>query len=168
MWDNQSATNHRLNTPQDIGAPSANGIVKLKIDGYYHYYVEPMWWTNYTSLYPMYMRWSVEIPEDGMYDVCFQFRLKNDDQRYTQIQIDDAPVKEQFALTYKVTGNANLKDKVQNSYMTGWSVYLTAGTHTITARMPDYTKDFKAATDNSCPSFHFRHIYLVKSDLANQ
>ena len=165
-WDNQSTTNHRLNTEYDVGAPSANGIVKLKIDGYYHYYVEPMWWTNYTSLYPLYMRWTVEIPEDGLYNVCFQFRLKNDDQRYTQIQIDDAPVKEQYALTYKVTGNASLKDSVQNSYMTGWSVYLTAGTHTITARMPDYTKDFKAATDNSCPSFHFRHIYLIKADIA--
>ena len=165
-WDNQSSTNHRLNTAYDVGAPSANGIVKLQIDGYYHYYVEPMWWTNYNSLYPLYMRWTVEIPEDGLYDVCFQFRLKNDDQRYTQIQIDDAPVKEQYALTYKVTGNANLKDNVQNSYMTGWSVYLTAGTHTITARMPDYTKGFKAATDNSCPSFHFRHIYLVKAEVA--
>ena len=165
-WKDQSATNHRATTTHDVGAPSATGVVKLKIDGYYHYYVEPQFW-DYTSHYQMYMRWSVEIPEDGYYDVCFQFRLKNDDQRYTQIQIDDAPVKEQFALTYKVTGNANLKDSVQNSYMTGWSVYLTAGTHTITARMPDYTKGFSAPSDNSCPSFHFRHIYLVKSDIAN-
>ena len=64
--------------------------------------------------------------------------------------------------TYKVTGNANLKDKVQNSYMTGWSIYLTAGTHTITARMPDYTKGYPAGSDNSTPSFHFRNIYLAK------
>ena len=163
-------SNYRLVTRNDVGASSANGAVKLYIKGIYHYYLEPMHWANTESwsLYDHYMRWSVTIPEDGLYDVCFDLRLKNHDQRYIQLQIDDAEVKDQYALTYKMTAadveNKNVRNQdTVGTYLTGWSVYLTRGTHTITARMPDYTKGFKAGSDNSTPSFHFRNIYFIKA-----
>lgn len=164
-------SNYRLVTRNDTGAPSANGAVKLAINGFYHYYLEPMHWasTEDWDLYDHYMRWGFTVPEDGWYDVCFNFRLKNHDQRYSQIQIDNAPVKEQYALTYTMTKEqasdpAIRNNEIVNTYMTGWKIYLTKGDHTFTARMPDYTEGFKAASDNSCPSFHYRNIYFVKGD----
>ena len=163
-------SNYRLVTREDTGVPSANGAVKLAINGIYHYYLEPMHWENTESwsLYQHYMRWSVTVPEDAWYDVCFNLRLKNQDQRYIQIQIDDAQVKDQYALTYKLSSvdvaNEAVRDQsTVGTYLTGWSLYLTKGTHTITARMPDYTKGYTAGSDNSTPSFHFRNIYFIKS-----
>ncbi|MBQ8431320.1 MAG: hypothetical protein IJX28_00400 [Clostridia bacterium] len=161
-FENISGTNHRLTTT-DVGLPSANCAVKLQISGVYHYYLEPAHWGN-PGLYSIYLRWGFEVPEDGTYAVCFYLRLKNQDKRFTQLQIDDAPVSEHFALTYDIAKSelAGVTDSTVGTYLTGFTLDLTAGEHTLTARMPDYTVNLKAETDNSCPSFHFRGIYLIR------
>lgn len=119
------------------------------------------------------MTWEIDVAVEGDYDICFNLRLKDQKKRENILLVDGKdPIYMSYDLTeypddfFKLLGFA---DAQQNTYVTAkdaW-VHLTEGTHTITARMPDYTKGFSAPSDNSCPSFHFRHIYLVKSDIAN-
>ena len=95
----------------------------------------------------------VEIPADGTYAVCFQFRLKNNAHRFTILQIDDAQVKDMIAMDYTIAGDVNtMKDSLENAYLTGLQLELTKGTHTLTFRVPK----------SDAGSWHFRNIYLIK------
>ncbi|MBQ8431755.1 MAG: hypothetical protein IJX28_02620, partial [Clostridia bacterium] len=156
-----NATQYKLINFVDPGTVSAHGITAYDPSGtgLYHYYVDPGASQfkdengNGPDWYSAYIRWSVEIPADGTYAVCFQFRLKNNAHRYTMLEIDNAQVKDMILMDYEIAGDVStLKDSLENSYLTGLQLDLTAGTHTFTFRIPQ--------TDVG--SWHFRNIYLVK------
>ncbi|MBQ8432636.1 MAG: hypothetical protein IJX28_07095, partial [Clostridia bacterium] len=155
------STQYRLITYVDTGAVGMHGVCMFDPSGtgLYHYYLEPGANDfkdengNGPTWYQAYIRWSVEIPEDGTYAVCFNFRLKNTAQRWSLLQVDNAQVKDMICMDYAITGDVNaLKDSLENSYLTGLQLELTKGTHTLTFRLPD----------GQGSSWHYRNIYLVK------
>ena len=98
------------------------------------------------------LSWKVNIPADGVYEFCFNMRMKDDKQRGNIIQIDDG---DKFAMDFQFSTAdvAKIKDQYENTYMTGFSAELTKGEHLI-----------KMTINTECPkTFHFRNIYLIKS-----
>ena len=98
------------------------------------------------------LSWKVNIPADGVYEFCFNMRMKDDKQRGNIIQIDDG---DKFAMDFQFSTAdvAKIKDQYENTYMTGFSAELTKGEHLI-----------KMTINTKCPkTFHFRNIYLIKS-----
>jgi hypothetical protein len=135
-----------LNTPNDTGKASANRTTKLLIDGLFHYYLNG----GGSGTDISYIRWEFSVPESGVYEVCFNFRLKDDKARYSVFSIDGG---EGQKMTYNTQGKRNeLIDSVQNSYLTGWTIELAEGDHTLTVTLPN----------NQGAAWHFRNIYLLK------
>ena len=146
-------------TAADLTRASANKAIRLITDTLYHYYL------NNTMVYggtradfigaeQPYMRWTFTVPEEGYYNFCFHLRLKDNNIRSTIITIDDETDKSQLYI-YDTKGQRDSIVGVnQNAYLEGFGYYLSAGTHTFTVTMP--------ANHNS--SWHYRGIYLVKTD----
>lgn len=137
-----------------------------------HYYID---YNNYnnsfnpdlTDLYQAYHTWTFTVAEDGYYDLCFRIRLngkEGDTQtRYALVQFDDEAYHEQTEFYYQtvVRDGLNRNNATDhNAYLTGFSKYLTKGTHTITFRSP--YGNHSASTLKSSISFHIRDIYLLK------
>lgn len=137
-----------------------------------HYYID---YDNYnnsfnpdlTDLYQAYHTWTFTVAEDGYYDLCFRIRLngkEGDTQtRYALVQFDDEAYHEQTEFYYQtvVRDGLNRNNATDhNAYLTGFSKYLTKGTHTITFRSP--YGNHSASTLKSSISFHIRDIYLLK------
>lgn len=130
----------------DKGTASANRTIKLLVDGLFHYYLNG----GGTDADFPYMRWEFSVPESGAYEVCFNFRLKDDSARYSVFSIDGG---EGQKMTYTTQGKRDeLIDSVQNSYLTGWTIELAKGDHTLTVTLPG----------NKGSAWHFRNIYLLK------
>ncbi len=137
----------------------------------YHYYIDlvtyksSVYFGEELDRYEAYHTWTFEVEEDGYYDFCFRIRLNGNDgakqTRYALVQFDDEGYVNQTEFYYYVRAyDGTLRDNADNhdSYITGYSRYLTKGTHTITFRQP---YDGKDGTDKTV-SFHIRDIYMVK------
>ena len=97
------------------------------------------------------LSWKVNIPADGVYEFCFNMRMKDDKQRGNIIQIDDG-AKFKMDFQFSTADVAKIKDQYENTYMVGYSAELTKGEHLI-----------KMTINTECPkTFHFRNIYLAK------
>ncbi len=142
----------------------ANGTMALLsgTNARYHYYIaQNEYKTEFgTALerYAAYHTWTFEVDADGVYDFCFQLRVKDNVTRYALIQIDDQDYDEQTTLVYHMNDYTNIISSktssdatYQDTYITGFSAELTAGTHTITIRMPYNATSY---------SMHFRNIYV--------
>ena len=104
----------------------------------------------------MFITWEFEVAADGYYDFCFQMRMKDGSQRGNIMLIDGKEIVK-MDFQFKDGAEAAVKDDaaVMNSYMSGFGAELTAGKHTLTMKgVPTLVK-----------TFHFRGIYLVKSDV---
>ncbi len=147
---------------------SANGAVAYKLNASvpYHYYIDT---SSYESnfgkaldRYEAYHTWSFQVPADGYYELCFRIRLSGDQggrqTRYALVQLDGEAYGEQTEFYYNVlTRDGTLRDNNTNcdSYLRGFCRYLTAGTHTITFRLP-----YPTGEEKKNASFHIRDIYL--------
>jgi len=153
----------------------ATGAMALRLNENvpYHYYIDigtykkDEFFGKELDRYGAYHTWSFEVAEDGYYEFCFRIRLKGtngeSETRYALVQIDDEGYGRQTELYYSlVVRDGTLRDNATNhdSYLTGYGKYLTAGTHTITFRVP-YDSD---GTSKSS-SFHFRDVYVRKGSL---
>ena len=131
------------------------GVSSLDVSGIIHYYIDlnekkdPE--GNVIDHANKSLTWKFTVPADGTYDFCFQMRMKDGAQRGNVVQIDDGE-KISMDLQFKDGAEANVRDDLLNSYMTGFSAKLTAGEHTI-----------KMTYAQECPkTFHFRNIYIAK------
>ena len=137
----------------------------------YHYYIDigsyekAAYFGESLDRYEAYHTWSFTVPEDGLYEFCFRIRLSdgNNQNRYALVQLDGEAYGDQTEFTYTVNMidelNGTIRDANHDSYLRGYKRYLSAGTHTITFRVP-YNTQF--VTDKAT-SMHFRDIYLAKT-----
>ncbi|MBQ8431618.1 MAG: hypothetical protein IJX28_01925 [Clostridia bacterium] len=133
------------------------GVSSLAVADIYHYYIDLNEKKREDGSVIEHadksLTWKFTVPEDGTYNFCFQMRMKDGAQRGNVVQIDDGE-KTSMDFQFKDGAEAAVRDDVLNSYMTGYSAYLTAGEHTI-----------KMTYAQECPkTFHFRNIYVVNAN----
>lgn len=158
-----------LVTWNDVGEASAHGAIRYYTSGLYHYYMDYSISSGVNALNvnaegKAYMRWSFEVTTEGTYELYFNLRLKNNGERHAIMQLDRQVTTEQYWLKMTPTKGevaagqeGALKDAKENTYLTtGITLELSAGTHTLTFRLPSGTN----------ASFHFRNLYLVKTEPA--
>ena len=151
---------------------SANAATAYKLNPNvpYHYYIDvnsynSKFGTTLADRYEAYYSFEFEVAEDGYYDFCFRIRLNAGDGgrqiRYALVQFDDEAYHEQNEFYYDIVVRHGImldNDDNRDSYITGYSKYLTKGKHTVTFRQPydalDGTKKDSA--------FHIREIYYFK------
>ncbi len=146
---------HLFTNGIDTGA-SANSVVKLNAGvtkTIYHYYISAGA-SGYAdagmgkqSNSTAYIRFSFKVTEAGTYEIYSYMRIKSADTRLGIVRIDNqTPMEVGYSLTNKVD------DGEAGAYMhwDGATVYLEAGTHTLTYQLP------------SGSSWHFRTLYFVK------
>lgn len=151
---------------------SANGATAYKLNANvpYHYYIDTASYkskfgTEIADRYEAYYSFTFEVAEDGYYDFCFRIRLNAADggkqTRYALVQFDDEAYHEQTEFYYNVVVRHGImldNDANRDSYITGYSKYLTKGKHTVTFRSP-----YDAADGTRKDSaFHIREIYYFK------
>lgn len=126
------------------------GVGSLVVGDYTHYYVNLDAAGDDSAKY---ISWKVNIPEDGIYDVCFQMRMKDGALRANEMLIDGFSVyKMNFQFSNGFETHVQDNSYNLNSYMTGMKVALKAGEHTVKMRaIATYPK-----------TFHFRYLYFVK------
>ena len=150
----ENSTYHLSTLVVNTGA-SANGVVKYKAGGLYHYYLDNGAYGcvaakgSVLDYFNCYLRFSFEVAEAGYYQLYTYNRVKNADTRGGVIRFDNQPPMD---IQYTVTDLTAIRDTTDGSYLKwdGVCVYLEKGTHTFT-----YTLESGA-------SFHFRDLYLVK------
>lgn len=131
----------------DLGVRTAE---RIKDSGIWHYYLDlsPSDIPDEAKS----LTWKFEVFEPGAYEICFDLGMKDaPEQRGIVMQIDDG---EKRYMDYVVTPEFAevIRDETHGSYMTGFSVELTAGEHVMQMKY-----------NPICPkTFHFRNIYLVK------
>ena len=146
----------------------ANGAVALadNANARYHYYIDTSvhkgQFGETLDRYGAYHKWSFTVDTAGLYDFCFQLRLKDSNTRYALIQINDQDLDEQTTLVHylsdytKLIASTTSTDATyRDTYVTGFSAYLEAGTNTITIRMP---------YNSSSSSMHFRNIFIKAAE----
>ncbi len=153
-------------------AMRAHGAVAYRLNASvpYHYYLDVETFNlkfnpDISDRYEAYHTWTFTVAEDGYYDLCFRIRLAGDNgttqTRYALVQFDNESYSNQTELYYSVVvRDGTMRDNADNcdAYITGYGKYLTAGTHTITFRLP---YDGNDGTVKSAP-FHIRDIYFRK------
>ena len=170
-----------FNKDGNTGA-AAHGIYKLaqgtNADGsnLFHYYVDfnnvnnkiaKEYGDEYkiAALEDCYIRWTFTVTEAGTYTFGSYMRLKKNDDRACQIQIDDnTPFIMHYTLTAdeandKYTGSVqDNTNNTQGSYLMwdGVEAELEVGEHTITYSIP------AEAYRTSTSSWHWRTIYVMK------
>ncbi len=134
----------------------ASGVVKLKVSGLFHYYfaasdINDTAGSNLAKTDP-FLKYTIEIPEDGTYRVGFFFRLKDTAARGAIFELDDTHI---YRVSYSLQSVTGLQDTSNDgSYMTGLYWELEAGKHTLIIR----------PLDASTGSLHFREFYFDKLD----
>ena len=142
------------------GSYDGNGVHALEVSGLTHYYLD----TGGTSYFDpdgnrlnkgsYYMSYDFEIPEDGVYELCIEMRMKDTKHRYNLISFDEGEhTLMEFELNDAQVEDARDADTV-GSFMTGFTVELTSGFHTVTMKI----------LEEHGASFHFRNIYIVKAE----
>ena len=98
------------------------------------------------------LTWVFEVAEAGTYEICFNMRMKDGKQRGNVMTIDGGTA---MAMDFQFFDGSekNVRDADLNSYMTGISVELTAGSHTMQMKYNAFCEK----------TFHFRNIYIAKS-----
>jgi hypothetical protein len=144
-------SNHTLViNPADYDQGTSYGVKSLVMGGFTHYYLDLNEDNDYANLI---LNLNFEVPEDGYYAICFQLRLKDDNQRGNEMYIDGELVYEMdFQLDAETLEMVCSDSETMNSYMSGFGVNLTAGKHILSMKPSEY----------SVKTFHFRYIYLVK------
>ena len=96
------------------------------------------------------LTWKITVPEDGVYQLCAQIMLKNAYTRGYGVRIDS---QEQCSIGFQYpSGEALVNDGCQNAFLTGYSIPLSAGEHTLQFfLMEGYPK-----------TLLIRYLYLVK------
>lgn len=127
------------------------GYIPVESDGKTHYYIDRAFQENnvpvpYDQLYAIY---EFTVAEAGEYSFCFDLRVKDATERETYFSVDNG---ETIRLHHLIT-DANLKDATNSTYMTGYKVQLTAGTHTF---------KLSVSEDNKA-TIHFRNFYVLKT-----
>ena len=99
------------------------------------------------------LTWEFEVAEAGTYEICFNMRMKDGKQRGNVMTIDGGAA---MAMDFQFMNGAevSVRDADLNSYMTGISVDLTAGKHTIQMKYNSLCEK----------TFHFRNIYIAKTN----
>ena len=132
----------------------------------YHYYIDTSVYKGQfgetLDRYGAYHKWSFTVDTAGLYDFCFQLRLKDSNTRYALIQINDQDLDEQTTLVHylsdytKLIASTTSTDATyRDTYVTGFPAYLEAGTNTMTIRMP---------YNSSSSSMHFRNIFIKAAE----
>lgn len=146
--------------PNGLPGSAAHAVVKVIVGNDSHYYinnaeapVKALYDNKDAPLSECYIRWTVEVPADGYYDLGLYIRLKAG-SRYGVLQIDNLAA---YGMSFSVTESqaAGLIDKTEGSYVApnGMRFYLSKGTHTITYSVPQ-NASVKI-------SWHFRDLYLI-------
>ena len=149
----------------------AHGVTALltssKTSARYHYYLNPgtVSGLNRNTAYMRFFVDTTELGGGGVYDFCFHLRLKDNENRYARVQINEQPYHEQKVLSYSPAAYANViasntvaDATYQDSYLSGFSAELRDGINTITIRLPYNQNDANLAN-----AWHIRNIYLVKA-----
>ena len=157
-------TQYALWNESNLSGAAAHGVVAYNpypdVEGsLYHYYIAP---GDVNKKLPegaepitsanAYMRWTFEVPEDGVYRFAFYNRVKTADSRFGYFQIDDLPgVEVKYILCQD--HRAEVIDETEGAYIVvnKLDTSLKAGQHTITYSLP-----------NGGNSWHIRNIYVVK------
>lgn len=144
----------------DGGSYDGNGVHALEVSGITHYYLDTGGTTyvdpdgNRLAKGSYYMSYDFEIPEDGVYEFCIEMRMKDTKHRYNLISFDEGEqTLMEFELNDAQVEDARDADTV-GSFMTGFTVELTSGFHTVTMKI----------LEEHGASFHFRNIYIAKAE----
>ncbi|MBQ8432133.1 MAG: hypothetical protein IJX28_04540 [Clostridia bacterium] len=121
-----------------------------------HYYMDGGKTGSYTELFRN-LTYTFEVAETGWYDICIDMRMKAEgtketNSRSAMMMIDWMGGADAYYLHFDIEGAGAVKNASAGSYMTGLSVYLEAGEHTITF----------ACDSRMGGNFHLRNIYLAK------
>ena len=121
-----------------------------------HYYMDGNKVGSYTELFRN-LTYSFEVEKTGWYDLCIDMRMKADGEKETNsrkamMMIDWKGGADAYYLHFDLEGVGAIKTASAGSYMTGLSVYLEAGEHTIT-----FGIDSRMGSN-----FHLRNIYLAE------
>ena len=122
-----------------------------------HYYINASRLPDdiYIPIDQMCLTWKLTAPEAGTYEICFNLRIKarDDVQRAYVMTVDGgAPTKIKYHLESDEQV-ATVSDVFENSYMTGVTIELAPGEHTL---------QFKFDS-SAVKGMHIRNIYLVKT-----
>ncbi len=129
-----------------------DGTNHVESDGLIHYYLDV---GQITSASACTLTYTVDIPagEAGTYDLCLDLRMKDSKVRYTDLVVNGEE-STRVTMGYEIDDEilAQIKNDVNSTYLTGYSVVLQEGKNTITLTVPS---DFANKT------MHFRNLYLV-------
>ena len=146
---------------------NATTIYKPYANAPYHHYIslsdyKTKYGVELEDSYEAYYSFDFDVAETGYYDFCFYLRLNGNDasrqKRYALVQFDDESYGNQTEFFHDIyVRQDHNRGENHDSYVTGYSKYLTQGKHTITFRIP-YNTDTETKTN----PIHIRDIYFVK------